>query len=205
MLYFGKVYNATAAGGVIRCVACERCGRHFFYQLIRMGSGFAAASYNVGQESAEAQAQSRAEASVAAALQVGCEVVPCPYCGHIQQQMIDFLRSRTYRALVVLSWLLPCIGLFVTGFIALAKWANQPRREPDYSLCIIAAAGCLGLAPLLLGIRKWLLGRGTWLQKCINSAPLALIPEGVADETGQIPLRPVARGPIEQSGIIQPS
>src|SRR6266550_517808 len=135
-VYFGKAYNATATGSVIKGVACERCGGHFFYELARVGAAIASAPYYLGQDSAAAQAQWRAEASLAAKLQVECELVPCPHCGHIQEQMIDFLRLRMYRPLLVLSWVLPFIGLFITGFIALAKWANEPRGvNQDYSLC----------------------------------------------------------------------
>jgi hypothetical protein len=184
--YSGKIFNATATGGVLKGIACERCGGGFFYQLVRAGVATDIAHYGLGQDSAAAQAQWRAEAALAAQLQVDCEAVPCPHCGHIQQAMIDSLRERMYRPLLVLSWVLPFLGLFITGFVALVKWANEIRAAQDYTLCMIAAAGWVGLLPLLLGIRRRLLARGKWLQLCVLKAPPALLPHGRADENGNI-------------------
>jgi len=203
-VYFGKRFDATAVGSLVKCVACEKCGGHFFYQLVRVGAASARAPYNLDQDRAAGQAQWRAEANLAEQLHGQSELVPCPHCGHIQQEMIEYIRARMYRELVVLAWIVSIAGLLITGFAALLKWGNQkPGVEPDYLLCIIAAVGFIGLLPLLLGIRKRLLERGKWLQKFIDNAPLALIPAGPADENGQIAFRPAPRAPVEQSRTIE--
>jgi hypothetical protein len=200
-VYFGKQFNATALGSLVKCVACEKCGGHFFYQLVRVGAASAHAPYYLDQDRAAGQAQWRAEANLAEQLHGQTELVPCPHCGHIQQEMIEFVRARMYRELVVLGWVVSIAGLLVTGFVALLKWGNQkPGVEPDYFLCITAAVGFIGLLPLLLGIRKRLLERGKWLQQFIDNAPPALIPAGPADENGQIAFQAAPRMPIEQGG-----
>src|SRR2546423_1606461 len=153
-MYVGKEFTSTAGGSVIKDVSCEQCGHRYFYQLSRIGTGSASAPYFLGQASAAQHARQSATASLEAKLQLECDLVPCPHCGHIQQQMILLLRRRSYRGLIMLSWVISGMGLLMTGILALAQWNSHPRRfEVEYVAYVVAAAALLGFFALLIVLR----------------------------------------------------
>jgi hypothetical protein len=194
LIYVGKTFTSTATGVVVKDISCEQCGERFYYQLARVGTGRGTAPYYLGQNSAAARAQRAAEADLALKLRTECELVACPHCGHIQQQMIQVLRGRSYRSLIMWSWLLPAIGLFFTGLIAFFQRQSRPYRFwDDFTPYLVAATIFLAFLPLFLGLRKWLLSREKWLQRLLEVAPPALLPDGPPDINGNVPLRPAPR------------
>jgi len=193
-IYVGKTFNATATGTVIKEVNCEKCALRFYYELARVAAGEADAPYYMGQGSAEERAQRRAQQNLAGKLQVDCEVVPCPQCGHVQQAMVRFLRGRMYRTLRVLTWVLPIAGLVLTWVMAAMAKFDRPRHfEEERVIYVLVAAGFVGLWFVLMSIKRWLLARGHWLRAAMSAAPPALLPEDRPNADGAIPLRPVRR------------
>jgi hypothetical protein len=130
-IYVSKVFTATVSQSVLKAVACERCGQAYFYQLSRHGVGRGSAPYYIGQASAEARAQRRAAAELKKRLEREEEAVPCPDCGWIQPSMVQELRRRKHRWLLVLTWGGGAVAV-ATLLIMLAVTAGDGELDAAY-------------------------------------------------------------------------
>ena len=104
--YFAKHFRAAATGRRIEPVTCEKCGTHFFYELARVGIGSASAPYYLGQASASNRADAAAQRNLAKRLEREAELVPCPKCHWVNQDLIERYRRRRYRRAPVLAAIL---------------------------------------------------------------------------------------------------
>ena len=116
-LFFGKVITATVTGRRLQSLKCERCGTSFYYVLTRVGIGKGSAPYYLGQEGATKRAAAAAEKNLATRLSDESELVPCPKCNWVNQDLVERYRRRHYRRAPLLIFLLIIVGLVVAPLI----------------------------------------------------------------------------------------
>jgi hypothetical protein len=100
---------------------------------------------------AEERSQRDAAELLQRELDHGCEVVPCPGCGQIQQHMFGLARWRRYRWMVVLGAIL--LGLATV--VAIGAGINTllddtPRGYSNLVISLWIIVGVAGFAGLLL-------------------------------------------------------
>lgn len=117
--YYSTRYAASATGTSIAGVECDQCGCQYFYELTRTGSGSVSTPYGLGAGSATQSAQEQSAGELAERLGDEAEIVPCPQCHWINEELVTgYRRSR-------LRWVLP-LAVGIGGFGTVA--------------CLIAAA-----------------------------------------------------------------
>src|ERR1700733_2571092 len=97
IFYFGRHYASTSIGGRIREVICDKCKYQYFYELTLMGAGSANAPYAIGSDAADKRATEQAERDLEKRLADEAELVPCPKCHWINDNLIQGYRRGRYR------------------------------------------------------------------------------------------------------------
>src|SRR5271154_6989701 len=116
---YGKVISATQLGQKLEPVTCEKCKTEFFYELTRVGVGKGSALYNIGQAGASHRARSAAAQDLNQRLNQEAELVPCPKCHWVNQDLVDRYRHRKYRRAPLVIGIIMVVG-FVASMIV---WA----------------------------------------------------------------------------------
>jgi len=117
---YGKVITSAQVGQCLEHVICEKCKTGYFYKLTRVGVGKGSALYNIGQAAAAKRAASAAQQNLSSRLKGETELVPCPKCNWVNQELVDQYRRRKYGEMPTL------VAVFVgAGTIALPiVWAT---------------------------------------------------------------------------------
>jgi hypothetical protein len=159
--FIPKTLTFVATGARVKYVTCEKCQTEYAYELIRTGMGEGNAPFFLGQASAAARAKKRAHEQLEKRLASEAELVPCPTCGWVNEDLIKAYRASRYRWLV---WaLLPSalfLGLLAFSLLAaLARMVGVPEWEARVVTAgLLAAYTALSLI-LILPLRGRLLGR----------------------------------------------
>jgi hypothetical protein len=111
MILHFKTFTAKRTGNRMETVVCEKCKTKFHYELIRIGTGKGTAIYGLGKGAASRRASAAADRDLAKRLDREAEMVPCPKCHWVNQELIDRYRRRTYRRVPMLALLLSVVGL----------------------------------------------------------------------------------------------
>jgi hypothetical protein len=113
LLYYGRRYDAASVGARVVGVVCEKCGCEYFYELARVGAGAASAPYAIGSAGAERSAKQQARKDLDRRLTEEAELVPCPKCRWINEELVAGHRRGRYRGATTLA-----VGLGVVGILA---------------------------------------------------------------------------------------
>lgn len=155
-VFVGKVFTATEAGQRLETVTCEKCRTVFHYELTRVGVGKGSAPYMLGQHSAADRAGSAAKRDLTKRLSEEAELVPCPKCHWVNQDLIDRYRRRQYRRAPLLI-----VVIIVAGFVAapilaagLTEAFGYNSRVPSIVMLGVMAVCLLSPAWVLLGRRQ---------------------------------------------------
>jgi MFS family permease len=197
-VFVGKIFTATEAGQRLEGVTCEKCGTAFHYELTRVGVGKGSAPYLLGQASAAGRAGSAATRDLAKRLSEEAELVPCPKCHWVNQDLVDRYRRRQYRRAPLLI-----VIVVVAGFVAAPILGAGLTEAFGYSSRIPSTVSLGVMAVCLLSPAWVLLGRRQ-LRRSIDpnityprrptvppGTPPALIEER-DPQTGDLRLVPVA-------------
>lgn len=106
-------------GQTTKQVICENCAHAYEYPLKRLAVG---TSNRFALTSAEVNARAEADAAeqLKRELAVGCNIVPCPKCGALTEEM-----KRTDRAMLPGFLKLMCLGgLILAGTCAFGVWTG---------------------------------------------------------------------------------
>src|SRR5688500_5784881 len=122
-VFVAKEITATLAGGRLETVTCEKCGTRFHYQLTRVGVGKGSAPYLVGQGAASDRAAGAAERDLAKRLAREAELVPCPKCYWVNQDLVERYRQRRYRRAPLLIVILVGAGIVAGPIVAFSLTA----------------------------------------------------------------------------------
>jgi len=186
--YFAKTFNSTAIARRIVDVKCEKCRTEFCYQLVRMGVGTGTAPYMLGQKSAAQRSEAEAADIAARRVAAETELVPCPKCKWVNQELVDHYRNSRFPlgipaiigvtlSLAMVSgvttaaftlgrngqfsdaaWIVPAIMLFIVP-AACVFFQRHRRASIDPNLLHPMASALLpGTPPALLATRDFKTG-----------------------------------------------
>ncbi len=139
----GTKYTSTVTGSDIKTVECENCKQTFVYEVICTADGQQTDFLWMDKSGATDRAESAAEQSLNEQLNQAIEVVPCPTCGWIQQEMCWLIFRRRHRLIFV-------VGLLIA--IALLVWAISIIDKPNsISTQLLTVSGIIGAISVFLG------------------------------------------------------
>ncbi len=95
--YFSSRFEASQAGSRLASVECEQCKCQYFYELTCIGTGTATAPYGLGGTSDETSSQLQAAAELQERLTWEAELVACPQCHWINNELVEGYRQGRYR------------------------------------------------------------------------------------------------------------
>lgn len=159
MFYIEKRIEAAEVGTRFVAVRCDRCECEYFYELARMGTGCAIAPYGVLASSASNSAREQSERDLRTRLADEAELVPCPKCHWINDELVDGFRRGRYRGWTRFAG---CVAFFGTVGSWICAWYVSIGPPGDrvavpfflyYGplICILSGGAILGLRHLLRG------------------------------------------------------
>ncbi len=132
-MYVGKEIAVNVTGKRLKPVACEKCASSFFYELTRVGVGKASSPFFLAQGWARKRAEKSARRNLDKRLAREAEMVPCPKCHWVNQDLIEMYRRRQYRGGWMLIALLIVAGVIATPVIT-AELYNSPGFRFDRAI-----------------------------------------------------------------------
>lgn len=152
-VFVGKIFTATEAGQRLESVACEKCGTAFHYELTRVGVGKGSAPYLLGQDAAANRAATAAQRDLTKRLNEEAELVPCPKCNWVNQDLIDRYRRRQYRRAPLLIVIIVVAGFIAAPILAtgLTEVFGYNSRLPSVAMLTLMTVCLLSPAWVLLG------------------------------------------------------
>jgi hypothetical protein len=159
-LYYGNTFESSRAGGCVVGVVCEHCGCTYYYELARIGTGAYTASYGIGSSSASQKAQDQSESDLQRRLAMEAELVPCPRCHWISDDLVEGYRLGRYKGVGKLAFAVGFAGSILSLIVAWFIHIGSPldRWLLPY-LLIGGPATFTGSAMTLLLLRGRLRGR----------------------------------------------
>jgi hypothetical protein len=113
---YAKTYRTTLRGTIPKLVQCEQCAFEYVYMLEATAVGEGTSLFFLNSEGARQRSTAQAEALLQQNLNQGCEVVPCPACGTVQQHMLCRARQLHCRWMRMGAFL----AFALAGFLMLA-------------------------------------------------------------------------------------
>lgn len=144
-----RQYTATAGGAVVKPATCEECGTEYVYRVERMGEGQGTSLYMVDNQGAQRRANEAAEKALAKELEKAIEVVPCPKCGCVQEDMVKEARRRHLGWMGKPGWFL-VFGAVAFGVV---NWASGAAKHKDPWVAWPTFALFAAIGPVLLVVR----------------------------------------------------
>lgn len=157
---YALTYTSTLRATVPKLVKCEECGLEYVYLMERVRQGEGTSVLFLDNAGARQRAEEQAQDRLRAALERGCEAVPCPACGRIQDHMVPRARKqyRHWMRVGGLCLFLAAALLFIAG-IVVGLADEQARTPTPWPLVLWAAAGACAAAAPALPVARWLLAR----------------------------------------------
>ncbi len=168
--YYSREYRSTSIGVRIVEVTCEKCAAVYFYELARVGKGAVSAPYAIGSDTAAQKSTDLAEANLNQRLTDESELVPCPKCFWINEELVTGYRRGQYRGWTKFAL---GVGFFGTLISLLMAWFLSQGPQADRA----ALPYFLYYGPAIsIGLSIPLFLRGRWLKSRIkpnDAFPLA--------------------------------
>ncbi len=157
LFYFARNFESSAVGSRLVAVQCEKCGCEYLFELARVGSGRAQAAYGIGVKRAARAANERAERDLAKRLEHDAELVPCPKCAWINEDLVSRYRRGRYRGWAKFA---ACIVILGTVTSLIGAWFVSTGPAADRAaavyLSILGPTISAAVATLALLCRYWL-------------------------------------------------
>lgn len=143
----GLSYTTTVKGSVPKCVTCEGCSCEYVYFFKAWASGQGLSLLFADNQGARDRSLSAAEQCLMQTLQQGCQPVPCPSCGHVQEHMIPTARwqRRPWLRIVGIAFLIGAAAVALPAAIFTAVESGD-RSYSTSTLVLQFLVGLLGLA-----------------------------------------------------------
>ncbi len=154
--YHAKFINAERVGSRLVRVACARCGCEYFYEFTRIGFGSSQAPYGIGVDRATRSANLKAQKQLERRLAAEAELVPCPQCHWINDELVAGFRRGSYGRLTYLAGFITKAGV-VIGVVTETILAIVEPTLLLYGLLVPLAVFLVSGAIVLL--RSWLCSR----------------------------------------------
>ena len=110
----GQVVTSSIAGQHLKAVVCDKCKAEFFYELSRVGVGKASAPI-LFKGDAPDRAGEAAHRDLFKRLDNDAELVPCPQCHWVNEELIRKYRKRVSRKTPMTILITFGVGLFLTA------------------------------------------------------------------------------------------
>lgn len=156
MLFHIREYHTSSVGSRTVSVKCVQCGCDYFYTLVRVGYGTAGVYFGLRKAAATRTAEARARIDQERRLGDEAEVVPCPRCGWINEELVArFLRGRC-RGLGGMAFRAAVLGIVFTlpGWLYVFLGPAADREAILYASIGILSFW-LGAAGVILAVRAW--------------------------------------------------
>ncbi|TAK90861.1 MAG: hypothetical protein EPO07_20040 [Verrucomicrobia bacterium] len=139
------------SGKITKTVACPKCGRPYEYEMKRTVLGKSSKTAAT-QAAAESEAAADADAKLKASLDSDCDLVSCPSCGAITDEMKK--ERRKFFGITLAGF-----GISIGGLLLIYLYFVFSHR-----ILIVAAVLCgvcllLSVVMLIIGITKKLVPR----------------------------------------------
>jgi hypothetical protein len=149
------------AGAKLVRVLCARCESEYFYQLTRVGVGASQAPYYIGVGRATRKAEKLAQDDLRKRLAREAELVPCPKCHWINDELIAGYRLVRYQFLGTLAaWVAVSAAIVGVMFLVVCLIANGQAiangKAADLVYFLIAPGGLLLFAGLVYLLQIWM-------------------------------------------------
>src|SRR5665213_2105223 len=118
-LFWEKRVDAEQGGGRVVRVECAKCGCEYFYELTRIGTGSRSVPYGIGVARATRSVQEQSKRDLTRRLATEAELVPCPQCNWINDDLVQGYRCGRYRSFGTLAI---GIGVVGTALSLVAAW-----------------------------------------------------------------------------------
>ncbi len=128
LFYFGQRFDSATAGTRLVGVECDQCATRYFFELARVGTASAAAPYGLGSDTAADIASAGSQTELQERLASEAELVPCPACHWINEELVSGYRQSRYRAVLPLAFFIAVAGLAASFMSALFVW-NGPQVD----------------------------------------------------------------------------
>jgi hypothetical protein len=135
---YALTYTTTLRGRTPKLVRCEQCSFEYVYLLEMTVAGEGTSLFFVDNEGARQRSAAQAESALQQNLDQGCEVVPCPGCGLVQQHMLPRAKALHLR------W------MRTAGLIALAAGGILALPAGIYTLIDVNGRGLTTLTTAAL-------------------------------------------------------
>jgi hypothetical protein len=127
-VYVGKRFDAAQVGACFVGVNCAKCNCEYYYQLSRIGTGSGTAPYMIGQGFAASSAEEQSRRDLENRLKSEAELVPCPKCNWINDELVDGYRCGNYRGFSKAALFGGVLGVAITLVFC---WAMSSPRGPQ--------------------------------------------------------------------------
>ena len=158
LLYFGKRLESARAGLCLVGVECDECGCEYSYELARIGSGGATAPYGIGKAAAARSSQQQSQRDLRKRLAYEAELVPCPKCNWINEELVHGYRLGRFRWVGILAL---GVGMIGTVSSLMGAWFMSIGPAADRAAVPYLLFGgplvfvSLGVAMILLRVATW--------------------------------------------------
>ncbi len=159
IVHWSKHIRIERLGKRVVSVVCDQCACEYCFPLIRIGTGNSSAPYSIGVGRATKAAEKQAEKDLERRLKTEMELVPCPKCYWVNEELVQGYRRGRYRelgkaavafAIIGLCCALPIIWLYV----------DNPAVAGPPSILFAVLCGFFELAALsLYWLRNFLRSR----------------------------------------------
>ena len=157
---YALTYTTTLRGCAPKLVCCENCSFEYIYLMEATTSGEGTSLLFLDNAGARQRAAERAEAALHENLAQGCEVVPCPQCGAVQQHMLPRARELHLRWMRKTGLIVLAVGSilsFPAGFYVLVDLLNTGFTALTWGALLVVGS-LLGAGGALLA-QRWSLCR----------------------------------------------
>lgn len=151
---YKKVFTTTAKGKISKGVQCEKCGATYRYEMHREGSGTGVAPYGIGSEGAANRSEIAAEKNLAMKLLKQVELVPCPMCHWVNNDMLVKYRTQMYKGGV--DVLIGAVMIFTAvTFILMLRLHTHNDTSLTWApmACLLGAVVSVGLVAVRIVLR----------------------------------------------------
>jgi hypothetical protein len=126
--YSQEKFRAEHVGRRVARVECAKCGCEYFYELTRIGSGYGVAPYGLGVEDAKRSANQSSQEDLNRRLRFEAELVPCPKCNWINDELVKGYRSDKYAIVAGIGIIVAFFGTIISLLFA---WFISRGPVPD--------------------------------------------------------------------------
>ena len=122
----GERFESLLHGRRVDSVTCDMCDCQYFYELTRIGAASRKNYGGFGEDVAARRVEERAQKELQDQMAVEAELVPCPECGWINDELVHGYRQGRYRRVGTFALWVAIVGAIGSLFCALGISAGPP-------------------------------------------------------------------------------